>query len=101
MPKLEFDIKPSDAADIAEITVDGQAVVGKKLELPWGTKRVHVSVIALGYKRFHKDVDIPNDDALVALDIKLEKRTSTKKKTLAVTLGMGALGVIGWLVRRR
>jgi len=99
--KLEFEITPSDAADIAEIQVDGQAVVGRKLELPGGTRRVHVSVIALGYKRFHKDVDITDDDALIALDIKLDKRDSKRKKTLAVTLGMGALGVIAWLVRRR
>jgi len=99
--KLEFEIKPGEAAEIVEIQVDGQAIVGRKLELPSGTKRVHVSVIAMGYKRFHKDVDIPDDDALIALDVKLDKRASKKTKTLAVTLGMGALGVLAWLVRRR
>ena len=101
MAKLAFEIKPSDAADIAEITVDGQPIVGRKLEVPWGTKRVNVSVIALGYTRLHKDVEIPNDDAMVDVKVKLDKRTSTKKKTVAVTVGMGALSVLAWLVRRR
>src|SRR5262245_13971944 len=99
--KLELEIKPAAAASIAEIQVDGQPIVGKRVELPPGTKRVHVSVTAMGFRRYSKDVDIRDDEAIVALEIELAKRDSKKKRTLAVTLGMGALGVLAWLVRRR
>jgi len=101
MGTLVVEIKPADAAAIATIQVDGEAMVGKRLELRPGTKRVHVSVIAMGYRRFSKDIDIGTDNEVVDLEIEMGKRDSKKKRTLAVTLGMGALGVIGWLVRRR
>jgi hypothetical protein len=97
MVTLQFDIRPDEAAAIAMIQVDGTAVHGKRLDLP-SPKRVRVSVTAVGYRRYSKHVDIGSD---TVLDIELAKRPSKKKRTLAVTVGMGALGVLAWLARRR
>ena len=97
MLTLQFAIKPSAAAEVATIQVDGTPVVGMRLELP-APARVHVSVTAIGFTRYAKDIEVDKD---MTLDIDLSKRDSKKKRTLAVTLGMGAFGVIAWLVRRR
>ena len=99
MRVLTIEIKPRDAAELASIQIDGMPIAGKRVELPDATKRVHVSVTAMGFTRYSKDVDITSDN--VAVEVKLGKRDSKKKRTLAVTLGMGALGVVAWLVRRR
>lgn len=97
MPTLFIDVKPAEAAAVAEIQIDGSALAGSKLELE-APRRVHVSVIAVGFHRFHTDVMV---DADKTLPVELAPRPHKKNRTLAVTLGMGAIGVIGWLVRRR
>jgi hypothetical protein len=97
VPTLQITIKPAAAAEVATIQIDGTPLHGKKLELE-KPARVHVSVTAIGFTRFAKDIVLDKD---MTLDIDLAKRDSKKKRTLAVTLGMGALGVVAWLVRRR
>jgi hypothetical protein len=97
MPTLQFSITPDAAAAIATIQVDGTEVAGKRLDLPSG-RRVRVSVIAVGYRRYSKQIDVDGD---TTLEIEMAKLQSKKKRTLAVTLGMGVVGVIAWLVRRR
>ncbi|HEY5921065.1 MAG TPA: hypothetical protein VIV11_05310 [Kofleriaceae bacterium] len=99
MRVLTIEVKPGDAAEVATIQVNGMPIAGKRVELPDDTKRVHVSVTAIGFQRYSKDVDLTDDNTSIA--VKLGKRDSKRKRTLAVTLGMGALGVIAWLVRRR
>ena len=95
---LFIDIEPKEAADVATIVVDGNKLAGTKLELP-AAKRVHVSVTAVGFRRYSKDVDVDGDTVVkVALVALPHKRSS---RTLAVTAAMGALGVIAWLIRRR
>lgn len=97
MPTLFIDVKPAEAAAVAEIQIDGTALVGNKLELET-PRRVHVSVIAVGFHRFHADVEV---DADKTLPVELASRPHKKNRALAITLGMGAVGVIAWLVRRR
>jgi hypothetical protein len=97
MPTLQFSIKPDEAAAIASIRVDGTAVAGKRLDLA-KAKRVRVSVIAVGFRRYSKQIDVDSD---TTLEIEMAKLQSKKTRTLAVTLGMGAVGVLAWLVRRR
>ncbi len=98
MPTLFIDVKPAEAAEAATIYVDSVELVGKKLELDT-PRRVHVSVTAMGFQRFADAVDVQRD---MTFDVVLEPRPHKKKsRTLAVTLGMGAVGLIAWLVRRR
>jgi hypothetical protein len=97
VPTLILQIEPPDARAVATVQIDGSPLVGTRLELP-APRRVHVSVTAVGFHRFSRDVDVDKD---VVLPIELAKRPHKKSRTLAVTLGMGALGVLAWLVRRR
>ena len=96
---MTFEIEPSDAAEVAAIQVDGEPIAGKRIELPDATKRIRVSITAMGFQRYSRSIEIAEDNFVVK--VKLGKRDSKRKRTLAVTLGMGALGVIAWLVRRR
>jgi hypothetical protein len=98
VPTLFIDVKPAEAAEVATIHVDSVELVGTKLELDT-PRRVHVSVTAIGFQRFAEVVDVQRD---MTFDVMLEPRPHKKKsRTLAVTLGMGAIGLVAWLVRRR
>ena len=97
MPTLQFSLEPDDAAAIATIQVDGTQVAGQRLDLP-RPKRVRVSVTAVGFRRYSKQIDVDGD---MTLEIEMTKLQSKKKRTVAVTLGMGAIGLLAWLVRRR
>jgi hypothetical protein len=97
VPTLIIDVTPREAAAIATIQVDNLPIVGNQVDIE-GPKRVHVSVTAIGFERYSKDVDLDGD---TVVKVKLGKRPHKRNRTLAVTLGMGAVGVIAWLVRRR
>jgi hypothetical protein len=97
VPTLLITIKPTAAAEVATIQIDGTPLVGTRLELA-KPARVHVSVTAIGFTRYAKDILVDKD---MTLDIDLAKRAHKRNRTLAVSLGMGALGVLAWLVRRR
>lgn len=98
MPTLIIDVMPNEAADLATIQVDGIELVGNRIELDGDKKRVHVSVTAVGFKRYSQDIDVDGDKVL---KVDLSQRPHKKNRTLAVTLGMGAVGLLAWLVRRR
>jgi hypothetical protein len=98
VPTLTIEVMPNEAAELASIQVDGVELVGNRIELDGGKKRVHVSVTAVGFKRYSQDVDVDGDKVL---EVDLSQRPHKKNRTLAVTLGMGAIGLIAWLVRRR
>ena len=97
MPTLLITIKPAAAAEVATIQIDGTPLLGTRLELK-SPARVHVSVTAIGFTRFAKDMLVDQD---MTLDVDLTKRAHKRNRTLAVSLGMGAIGVLAWLVRRR
>jgi hypothetical protein len=94
---LVITISPEDAAKVATIRVDGQAVEGTRLELP-GPRRVRVSVTALGFRRATREVDVKElTDVLIELTALRHK----KSRTLPVTIGMGVLSAVAWYFRRR
>jgi hypothetical protein len=95
---LILKLEPEEAVQIATILVDGSPS-GTRVELAT-PKRVHVSVTALGFHRFSKDVDVGDDTELLELVVQLQRRKHKKSRTLPVTLGMSAASVIAWLIRR-
>ncbi|HEY5950753.1 MAG TPA: hypothetical protein VIV40_34915 [Kofleriaceae bacterium] len=97
MPTLIIDVTPSDAAAIATIQVDNLPIAGHKVDVK-DKQKVHVSVTAIGFSRYSKDIEIDGD---TVLKVELAKRAHKRNRTLAVSLGMGAVGLIAWLVRRR
>jgi hypothetical protein len=97
VPTLIIDVTPSAAAAIATIQVDNLPIVGNKVEID-GAKRVHVSVTAIGFERYSKDVDIDGD---TVVKVELGKRPHKRNRALMVSVGMGAAGLIAWLIRRR
>jgi hypothetical protein len=97
VPTLILQIEPPQARTAATVQIDGSPLVGARLELP-APRRVHVSVTAVGFFRFSQDVEVDRD---VVLPIELARRPHEKNRTLAVTLGMAALGVLAYLLRRR
>jgi hypothetical protein len=97
VPTLIIDVTPSDAAEVATIQVDNLPIIGKRYEVD-KARKVHVAVTAIGFKRFSKDVEVQQE---TVLKVELKKLPHKRNRTLAVTLGMGAVSVIAWLVRRR
>lgn len=98
MPTLIIDVTPSEAAALATIQVDNLPIAGNKLDIE-GPRRVHLSVTAIGFERYSKDIDL--DGETVVIKVKLAKRPHKRNRALMVSLGMGAAGLIAWLVRRR
>jgi hypothetical protein len=95
---LVITVRPDEAAAMAEIHVDGELVIGKRIELP-SPRRVHVSVTALGYRRETKHVDVK---PFTEIEIELRPMPHGKKsRTLPVTIGMGVLSAAAWFLRRR
>jgi hypothetical protein len=90
-------VKPDEAVEAAAIHVDGEAVIGTRIELP-APKRVHVSVTAIGYRRATRDVDV---GAYTEIEIELRALKHKKSRTLPVTIGMGIASALAWYFRRR
>jgi hypothetical protein len=97
VPTLIIDVSPSAAAEVATIQVDNLPLIGNRVELD-KPRRVHVSVTAMGFARYSKDVDVDRD---TVLEVKLGKRPHKRNRAIAVSIGMGAAGLVAWLIRRR
>jgi hypothetical protein len=97
VPTLIIDVTPSEAAEVATIQVNNLPLIGNRIELDTA-RRIHVSVTAIGFARYSKDVDVDGD---MVLRIELAKRPHKRNRALAVSLGMGAVGLVAWLIRRR
>jgi hypothetical protein len=97
VPTLIIDVTPSEAAEIATVQVDNLPLIGNRVELD-KPRRIHVAVTAMGFARYSQDVEVERD---MVLRVELAKRPHKRNRALAVSLGMGAIGVIAWLLRRR
>jgi hypothetical protein len=97
VPTLIIDVTPSDAAKVATIQVDNLPIIGNRYEVD-KARTIHVSVTAMGFKRYSKDVDVQQE---TVLKVQLKKLPHKRNRALMVSLGMGAAGVIAWLIRRR